>query len=103
MNIAIDIDWILTIETEWHNYSERTPNTEMIKKINELAEQNNIIIYTARDICDRKITIQWLCDNWVKYDDIIFWKPKYDILLDDRATNNLTELQNMIWKSTSQE
>lgn len=104
INIAVDIDWIITNEAEWWIYENKTPNKEVIEIINWLHEDwNTIILYTARDIVDKKITLKWLEDNWVKYDDIIFWKPKYDILIDDRAVNNLDWLNEMLWKFISQE
>jgi uncharacterized HAD superfamily protein len=84
--IFVDIDGVLTHETEGWNYSERTPRTDMIQYINDLAETNHITLFTARFECDREDTIEWLKQNGVVYHDLIMDKPQYDILIDDRAT-----------------
>lgn len=97
MNLAIDIDWILTMETDWHDYKHRTPNMKNIKILNTIAKKHNIILFTARDIVDKKITIEWLNKHKVKYDDIIFNKPKYDYLVDDRS---IADIKNLLYIDT---
>ena len=97
MLIAVDIDGILTIETEgWGDdiYMQRTPLLTNIQKINTLKKNGHkIILYTARYEEDKNVTLAWLKKNKVKYDQIIFGKLQYDILIDDKARNNFDFLE----------
>ncbi len=83
--VFVDIDGVLTHETEGHDYKERTPRSPMIQYINELYESHHITLYTARFGCDREITLKWLKENNVKFHELIMDKPQYDFLIDDRA------------------
>ena len=83
--VAIDIDGILTIETQGYNYSCRTPNLAAIKLVNLLSEFCIVYLYTARYKQDRKITEKWLQKHNVKYNEIVFEKKSYDYLIDDKA------------------
>lgn len=83
--IAIDIDGILTNETKGHNYQNRTPNLAAVKLVNLLNELCEIYLFTARFEEDRKITEDWLKKHNIKYSHIIFHKPQYDYLIDDKA------------------
>lgn len=96
MVLAVDIDGILTNETVGHDYANRTPNVDNIKIVRQLYEKHTIILYTARDIVDRHVTVEWLKSFNVLYHDVIFNKPKYEYLIDDRAFNNFTDLLNII-------
>jgi hypothetical protein len=89
MNIFVDIDGILTKETKGFDYIKRTLNIDNAIKIRKLSKQgHNIVLFTSRDIADKKVTVQWLKENYIRYDDIIFNKPKYDLLIDDKARSN---------------
>lgn len=93
MNIAVDIDGIITIETSGHDFENRTPNKENIQKINDLYwKGNNIVLFTSRNIMDKAVTLTWLENNDVMFNDIIFNKPLYDILIDDKAQNNFNNI-----------
>ena len=98
MRIAVDIDGILTLEKEGHDYAQRTPNLENISLINKLYEQGNIIIlWTARFRRDRRITKHWLSQHAVSYHKLIMRKLQYDVLIDDKATlslNYISYLEN---------
>jgi 7-cyano-7-deazaguanine synthase in queuosine biosynthesis len=88
-----DIDGVITNETEGWDYAARTPNTEVIDKIKELAKGGNrIVFYTARFSCDREVTEQWLAKHEIQYSNIIFDKPGYDYFVDDKAYNSIHEL-----------
>ena len=82
--LAVDIDGVLTIETEGHDYEKRSPNLIVIELINLLSNHYKIILYTARFEQDRQITINWLAKYGVKYDNIILEKLHYDYLIDDK-------------------
>lgn len=84
----VDIDGTLTIETAGFDYANRTPNLQMIEKINKLhLEGNRIDLYTSRlgfeD--DKEVTMQWLKNNNVSYTTLTFGKPMYDFIVDDKA------------------
>lgn len=96
MLIAVDIDGILTVETEGYGeiaYTNRTPQLDAIQIVNQQkGKGNTIILYTARYPEDKKVTVAWLKRYKVKYDRIIFGKLQYDLLIDDKAQSNLEGL-----------
>jgi hypothetical protein len=93
MIIYIDIDnTICKLPTDSQDYSEASPIYERIAKMNDLYNQGHTIIYwTARgtksgidwrDITERQF------DKWlVKYTQILFGKPVYDLFIDDKNIN----------------
>lgn len=84
----VDIDGTLTIETAGHNFASRTPNIEMIKKVNELYDSGNRIdLFTSRYGIedDVEVTKKWLEEKGVKYTTLTFAKPHYDFIIDDKA------------------
>ena len=86
--IYIDIDGILTNETEGHDYKNRTPCKGNINIVNRLYKAGyGIILWTSRYGLDDQITRDWLRKYGVKYNDIIYDKPKYSLLIDDLSTN----------------
>ena len=89
--IFVDIDGTLTNETEGYGeavYAQRTPKQTVIDFVNRLYNKGEtIIIWTARYEQDRKVTINWLRENGVKYHDLIFNKPKYKLFIDDLSMN----------------
>ena len=95
MIIAVDIDGIITIETEgWGNeiYAKRTPNTATIKVIKNLRKDGHTItLFTARFTKDREATEKWLTEHGVEYDSLVMGKLQYDALIDDRAFNSFGE------------
>lgn len=85
-NIAIDIDGVLTLETEGHDYALRTPNTKNIEAVRKLYEQGHTItLFSARYPEDTNVTEAWLAVHAVPYHKIILGKLPYDILVDDKA------------------
>jgi len=62
------------------------PNWGVILAMHRLKEEGHkIIIYTARHPEDKDITLEFLRDFNVPYDEIIFGKPYADVYVDDRA------------------
>lgn len=94
--ICVDIDGVLTNETEGHQYITRTPNEPNIYMMNELwGNGDTIILHTSRpsfeqDMRDTKI---WLQIHNVNYDYLVFGKPKADHYIDDKSCS-LEELCN---------
>jgi len=85
--LAYDIDGVLTIETDGHDYSKRTLNEEISNEIEKRYKDNYIVLYTSRFESDRNVTEKWLKDNKVKYHSLIMNKLPYKSLLDDKAFN----------------
>lgn len=97
MVIAVDIDGILTIETEGYDYKNRTPNQTSIEIVNRLYEKNTIVLYTARFAEDEETTKKWLFKNKIMYHKLVLGKLRYDFIVDDKACNCLEELNEDIF------
>lgn len=79
----IDLDGILCEETK--PYAKCKPIIRNINKVNKLFDENKkIIIWTARRLRDKKLTIKWLKENNVKFDGIHLGKPKFTKYIDER-------------------
>lgn len=95
MIIYIDIDDTICYREDdtGLDYSKSKPIVEAIKKANDLYDQGHTIIYwTARGT---KTRIDWSeitkkqFENWgVKYHELKFGKPAYDIFIDDKNMNS---------------
>lgn len=89
---VVDIDGVIAQKRDDNNYSLSEPDYENIRKINELYDRGNYIVYfTSRGY---KTGINWenetkkKLEMWgVKYNDLIFGKPDADIYIDDKALN----------------
>ena len=92
MIIYIDIDETIGTSPEDRDYTKSSPLRQNIKKANKLyAEGNTIVYWTARGtgtgIDWSEITKQQF-DEWgVKYHDLKFGKPIYDLFIDDKNMN----------------
>lgn len=86
MVICCDLDGTLTLETEGHDYANRTPTVAMILKVQQFyRDGHRIILYSARLKCDRKVTIEWLKKYHVPYHKLVLGKPKADLYIDDKS------------------
>ena len=92
MVIYIDIDETICNSPNKPDYKNSTPIKENIEKANKLYDEGNIIIYwtargtvTGMDWSDltRKQFKEW----GVKYHDLKFGKPYYDLFIDDKNMN----------------
>jgi len=93
MIIYVDIDETICQTPESRNYSKSQPIQERIEKINSLYEQGNQIIYwTARGTTtgiDWRPTTEKQFREWgVKFHELHFGKPNYDIFIDDKNINS---------------
>jgi carbamoyl-phosphate synthase large subunit len=89
---CIDIDG--TLCTEMCEYKDAKPIVKVIKKINDLYDNNNkIILFTARGYTSKKdwreLTEKQLKEWNVKYHELIFEKPFADYYIDNKAINIL--------------
>tara|TARA_B100001750_G_scaffold248062_1_gene276451 strand:+ start:3212 stop:3577 length:366 start_codon:yes stop_codon:yes gene_type:complete len=97
LKIAFDLDGVICSNSP-DDYNQAIPNKFVIQTINKLKDQgHHISIYTSRymgrlnenlfDINQHgfeRITKQ--LKGWgVKYDRLILGKPRYDLLIDDKA------------------
>lgn len=102
-NIAIDIDGVLTLETEGHDYARRTPNSRNIEAVRELFRQGHrITLFSARYPEDMNVTEAWLEAQVVPYHDIILGKLPYDTLVDDKACPDYLEQVHKEWVKNEQ-
>lgn len=93
MIIYVDIDETICMSPEDRNYAMAKPLKDNIKKINELYDNGNTIIYwTARGTgsgIDWSSTTKEQFIQWgVKYHDLKFGKPIYDLFIDDKNINS---------------
>ena len=85
-NIGVDIDGTLTKETEGWGYAQRTPDKNVIEKINMLFDLgHNIILHSSRFQDDLATTKKWLKLHGVKYSAIILGKPRFDFYIGDEV------------------
>ena len=84
--IYVDIDDTICISPLRRDYSQAKPIEKNIKKINRLYDQGNIIVYwtargTGSGIDWRDVTEKQFADWGVKYHELKFGKPIYDIFV----------------------
>lgn len=89
----VDIDETICISPDSRDYALATPIYERIRKINDLYDKGNTIIYwtargTGSGINWRSITESQFKDWGVKYHELRFGKPIYDIFIDDKNINS---------------
>ena len=91
MRYCFDID--VTICSTNCEYEDAKPYENVINKINSLYNSGNIIIlFTSRGTgsgIDWSTFTKKQVDSWgVKYHELLFGKPRYDVFIDDRGINN---------------
>jgi len=92
MVIYIDIDDTICKNPKQLDYSTSIPIKENIEKANKLYDEGHLIVYwTARGsstgIDWSEITKKQLSTWGVKYHDLKFGKPNYDLFIDDKNMN----------------
>ncbi len=95
MNIYVDIDETICVSPEDRNYANATPIPERIDRINKLYDEGNRIVYwTARGTVSgidwRNVTMDQFEQWGVKYHQVKFNKPAYDLFIDDKNINSDT-------------
>lgn len=91
--VAFDLDGTLNYHSAYNvpmiNREINNHTKELMKKYKDVGYI--VIIYTSRDISRKQETEIWLVANTTfreeHYDDIVFNKLKYDIIIDDKAVN----------------
>lgn len=92
MLIYVDIDHTIC-DTKGTDYAGSTPMMNRIEKINKLYDEGNTIVYwTARGsvtgIDHSELTKKQFKDWGVKYHELKFGKPPYDLFIDDKNINS---------------
>ena len=89
----VDIDETICSKSEDLDYSKAKPLHDRIARINKLYDSGNTIVYwtargTGSGIDWREVTEKQF-KNWgVKYHDLKFGKPIYDLFIDDKNINS---------------
>ena len=91
--IFVDIDETICLSPSSRDYSLAKPIVENIKKINNLYDSGNKIVYwTARGTMtgvDWRATTEKQFEKWgVKYHELMFGKPVYDLFIDDKSISS---------------
>ena len=91
MIVFIDIDDTICITTD-KDYPNAVPIFELINRFNRYFDEGHHVVYwTARGsgsgIDWRELTEQQLKTWGVRYHELRFGKPSYDIFIDDKAIN----------------
>jgi hypothetical protein len=89
MIIFVDIDETICVSPADRNYANAVPIKKNIKKINEMYDNGDTIIYwtargTGSGIDWREVT-EAQFEKWgVKYHELRLGKPIYDLFIDDK-------------------
>ena len=87
MTYFIDID--NTICTQEKNYADAKPMPDRIEKFNRLYDNHKVIYWTSRGsttgIDWGEVTRNQLTQWGVKYHEVRFGKPQYDVWIDDKS------------------
>lgn len=90
---CFDIDGTICVSTDGF-YDRARPYPKRIARVNELYDAGHrILMYTARGsvsgIDHRELTERQLKEWGVKYHELRLGKPQYDIIIDDKALNDV--------------
>jgi len=93
MIIYVDIDETICETPKDRDYSKSTPIKKRIQKINSIYDEGNTVVYwTARGTGSgknwKKITEEQFEEWGVKYHELKFKKPNYDLFIDDKNVNS---------------
>ena len=91
--IYVDIDETICISPEDRDYTKAIPIQKNIKKINKMYDNGDKIVYwtargTGSGLCWRHVTEKQFSAWGVKYHQLKFGKPIYDLFIDDKNINS---------------
>ena len=100
MILYIDIDETICVSPEDRNYKNANPFPDRIEHINKLYDEGNTIVYwtargTSSGIDWREVTENQFKTWGVKYHELKFGKPMYDLFIDDKNINTETFFEKM--------
>lgn len=79
----VDIDGVLTNETQGWDFESRTPFVHNIKRLKQLFRHGIIILNTARLEIDRQVTVEWLKTHKIPYHSLLMEKTPASVRIDD--------------------
>ena len=94
--LCFDLDGVICT-TKKNFYKKSKPKKKVIKSINRLYEKNYIIIFTSRfkgrsnekvNLAKKKgykFTLSQLNKWGLKFHKLVFGKPSYDVIVDDKS------------------
>lgn len=88
----IDIDGVLTNETDGHDYTTRTAKAGAAPRLRSLAESHWVVLWSSRQEADRAVTEEWLRANAMPYHALLLDKPPAGLLVDDCSCTGLESL-----------
>ena len=93
MIVYVDIDETICSTPDNRDYAKSVPIMHNIKKINDMYKKGNTIVYwtargTGSGIDWKEVTQKQFSDWGVKYHDLKFGKPIYDLFIDDKNINS---------------
>jgi uncharacterized HAD superfamily protein len=94
---VVDMDGVICRETPTFERSMADPISGARAAMERLEDAGyTIIIHTARSWPEYAITVQWLYDHAIPFDQLVMGKPVADIVIDDRAVKSLEEALNVM-------
>lgn len=91
MRIFVDIDDTICTKVDGDNYQDANPMFNRIAEINNLYPDHEIIYWTARGTVTgkdwRKLTERQFREWGVKYHQLKFGKPHFDLMICDKTFN----------------
>jgi len=95
MILYVDIDETICISPANRDYNNAEPLRSNIDKINKLYDEGNTVVYwtargTGSGIDWREVTERQFKEWGVKFHDLKFGKPIYDLFIDDKNINSNT-------------
>lgn len=89
MRYCIDIDGCICTNTRG-KYDEAEPCQLFIMRVNMMFDEgHHIMLFTARGTTTgidwRDVTVEQLTRWGVKYHELVFGKPEYDVIVDDKS------------------
>jgi uncharacterized HAD superfamily protein len=84
--IGIDLDGVLCSEEKTFEKTLAVINPGAREFTLEAREAGHtIVVWTARGWEQYRVTLRWLEDNGIEFDQLIMGKPIFDVFIDDRA------------------
>jgi uncharacterized HAD superfamily protein len=96
--IGVDLDGVLCSEERTFERSLATLEPGALEFTKDARQQGHtVIIWTARGWEQYRLTIDWLVQHGVEFDQLIMGKPIFDVFIDDRAIGHTS------WPSSRKE
>jgi uncharacterized HAD superfamily protein len=96
MKLVIDIDGTICTEEKQFSRSLAKPIDGAVKALKEINSKGHfIILYSSRTWAEYEMTVEWLKEHEIPFDQLILGKPQGDYWIDDRAIEFLNWKQVM--------